>query len=390
MNIHLLLAMASAFTVILLVSLYSFKKIKKSSNISSGRRATPLNKHQNNHPFDQPSNVTENGYFTSKGYEYYESAKALYKMNNLIDALTQIQKAIAHDYKTDYLILMCKIEHKANNLSDAYFTLDKIYANRENDLNKYLTINTDDIDFNLIIEEHKKWIVKSNINRNDTNKNKSKLTISSNQNINIDIERTTFKPTPNKTDSSLTNSEIPLAFHTILKDFISRHYNISNISTKRSKPTYGEQLSSQEWQRKRLSIIEIDKWKCQRCQQYGGISAKDDEKNWIVKINNEIKLMPHARRRLHVHHTYYTIGANAWEYDNSALITLCSECHTNEHETVTIPILNDQGIPLEELNLCPKCNGSGVIDEYHYHKDGICFTCGGEQFVPNDHWSLKR
>jgi hypothetical protein len=70
---------------------------------------------------------------------------------------------------------------------------------------------------------------------------------------------------------------------------------------------YSELLKDPRWQKKRLEILESDNWSCRRCE---------DKSNMLA-----------------VHHLYYKKGANPWEYDNSALITLCDKCHKEGHNT---------------------------------------------------------
>ncbi len=72
-----------------------------------------------------------------------------------------------------------------------------------------------------------------------------------------------------------------------------------------TKKEYNKQLKSKEWASKRLEILERDNYKCIRC----GID------------NN-----------LEIHHLNYIKNRNAWEYDNSDLITLCHRCHTETHK----------------------------------------------------------
>lgn len=68
---------------------------------------------------------------------------------------------------------------------------------------------------------------------------------------------------------------------------------------------YSEILKSNEWKQKRLVILKRDNFKCQHCSQ------KDN---------------------LQVHHKKYIKGKMPWEVPNNYLITLCSNCHTKEHE----------------------------------------------------------
>lgn len=64
--------------------------------------------------------------------------------------------------------------------------------------------------------------------------------------------------------------------------------------------TYLEKLKDPRWQKKRLEIMERDRWRCLDC-------------------NEEDKT-------LHVHHHHYFKG-DPWDTPNSLLSTLCEECH---------------------------------------------------------------
>lgn len=64
---------------------------------------------------------------------------------------------------------------------------------------------------------------------------------------------------------------------------------------------YSELLLDPQWQKKRLEILELDNWRCRHCES--------------------------KKKTLHVHHLYYIKGRKPWEYDNSAFITYCHECH---------------------------------------------------------------
>lgn len=65
--------------------------------------------------------------------------------------------------------------------------------------------------------------------------------------------------------------------------------------------TYAEKLTDPRWQRKRLEIFQRDKFRCRCCG--------------------------HEDRTLCVHHRWYLNGADPWDYDNEALLTLCEDCH---------------------------------------------------------------
>lgn len=65
--------------------------------------------------------------------------------------------------------------------------------------------------------------------------------------------------------------------------------------------TYWEKLKDPRWQKKRLEVLERDKFTC--------ITCGDTEST------------------LHVHHGYYEKGLEPWEYELNTLWTLCEECH---------------------------------------------------------------
>lgn len=72
--------------------------------------------------------------------------------------------------------------------------------------------------------------------------------------------------------------------------------------------TYSEKLRDPRWQKKRLEILERDKWTCQGC------GSKDKE--------------------LQIHHTVYESGKKPWEHNSERLKTLCSDCHSMPTEAV--------------------------------------------------------
>lgn len=67
-----------------------------------------------------------------------------------------------------------------------------------------------------------------------------------------------------------------------------------------TKIPYWQKLQDPRWQKKRLEILERDKFTCLSC---GSITET-----------------------LHVHHTAYDRDREPWEYSQS-LITLCEQCH---------------------------------------------------------------
>lgn len=69
--------------------------------------------------------------------------------------------------------------------------------------------------------------------------------------------------------------------------------------------TYAEKLKDPMWLLRREEILTRDAHVCADCFATESI--------------------------MHVHHLYYEYGNEPWEYPDSALITLCEGCHTEEH-----------------------------------------------------------
>ena len=67
------------------------------------------------------------------------------------------------------------------------------------------------------------------------------------------------------------------------------------------KKNYSELLKDPRWQKKRLEILQRDKFTCRSC-------------------NDDLST-------LHVHHFYYDNELLPWEYKDDDLITLCETCH---------------------------------------------------------------
>lgn len=72
------------------------------------------------------------------------------------------------------------------------------------------------------------------------------------------------------------------------------------------KKTYAERLLDPRWQQLRLRVFERDNWTCRNC------GNKD--------------------RTLNAHHVHYHPYAEGpWDYEPEGIITLCSDCHSDEH-----------------------------------------------------------
>jgi hypothetical protein len=66
--------------------------------------------------------------------------------------------------------------------------------------------------------------------------------------------------------------------------------------------SYQEKLKDPRWQKKRLEILQRDKWTCRFCGE--------------------------KEKTLHVHHLFYFKDRDPWDIDNGFLLTLCEDCHS--------------------------------------------------------------
>ncbi|KYG77160.1 hypothetical protein [Roseivirga echinicomitans] len=83
---------------------------------------------------------------------------------------------------------------------------------------------------------------------------------------------------------------------------------------------------------------------------------------------------------LQVHHECYRQSRMAWEYENEDLLTLCWQCHEDEHKEKKIPVYSTRGDVLGEYTRCNRCFGAGRFPEYNHVQKGICFRCIGKRF----------
>lgn len=149
--------------------------------------------------------------------------------------------------------------------------------------------------------------------------------------------------------------------------------------------TYSEKLQSEEWKSERLRILHRDSYTCQRCKklgytQYFTITPINDEESVTMYGNNVFPIDVN----LHVHHKYYMSGFEPWDYEEDALISLCSECHEEVHKSTSIPVFNGNKEFLKNTTPCSRCGGRGFLPEFHHVQSGICFECLGEGVIIND------
>ncbi len=102
----------------------------------------------------------------------------------------------------------------------------------------------------------------------------------------------------------------------------------------RSK-TYAERLLDPRWQQLRLRVFDRDGWKCHSCK-------KED-------------------KTLHAHHVqYHPFAEGPWDYDIESIITLCSDCHSDEHSD----------LDAAKANLIIALTKKGYVTAYDFD----CFT----------------
>ena len=82
-----------------------------------------------------------------------------------------------------------------------------------------------------------------------------------------------------------------------------------------NKREYRKLLKNINWLNKRKVILDRDHHKCVLCG---------------------------SDFNLNVHHSYYTVGLNPWEYPDESLVTLCESCHLEYHKTHKIPFTKKQ------------------------------------------------
>lgn len=121
---------------------------------------------------------------------------------------------------------------------------------------------------------------------------------------------------------------------------------------------YKEQLKRPRWQKKRLEILNRDKFTCQKCQD--------------------------TETELQIHHLRYDFSKLAWEYENKWLITLCKHCHQTIEELKSatakfneIKIIKTQSL-LGEVNIYTYIGGLIHMRAFDNEKTKFCFILSPE------------
>jgi len=134
------------------------------------------------------------------------------------------------------------------------------------------------------------------------------------------------------------------------------------------KKSYLEKYKDPRWQKKRLEILERDKWSCKRCTRLDA--------------------------PLHVHHRIYISGKDPWDYENNLLVTLCEDCHEYETETRKayendlLKVLREVGFFADDLYsiICGFLNLSSNLNNEHSIQDiskAVELALGDKKLISN-------
>jgi 5-methylcytosine-specific restriction endonuclease McrA len=109
----------------------------------------------------------------------------------------------------------------------------------------------------------------------------------------------------------------------------------------RTNKTYAEKLLDPRWQQLRLRVFARDEWSCRTCHK--------------------------TTETLHAHHVHYhPLAEGPWDYDIDSIITLCANCHSDEHAD----------LESAKANLILALTKKGYVTSYDFD----CFTTLIETF----------
>lgn len=197
------------------------------------------------------------------------------------------------------------------------------------------------------------------------------------------------------------NNRPPLPFE-LLKDTLRKN-GVTYIS-------YEDLLWTEEWLSFRNTIKERDNFTCTRCgiSQFAEMTDEEFEKvkiksgygkyfdlmkgafvdtpsEFCLNLNDNLPSRTKFDKniKLEVHHKYYIWNNLPWEYDITALTTLCDKCHEEEHFKQKEIYVDEKLQSKKELAPCSRCGGRGYIPKFIHVQMGICFNCGGLGGVEN-------
>lgn len=114
---------------------------------------------------------------------------------------------------------------------------------------------------------------------------------------------------------------------------------------------YAQKLKDPRWQKKRLRILERDKYTCQLCKS--------------------------KEKFLHVHHKIYN-DKDPWDIEDGSLITLCSECHeceqldVAEHGKLLLQTLKSKFLSEDLLDLSSAFNDMPIVADRRTQTKILC------------------
>jgi RNase P subunit RPR2 len=147
--------------------------------------------------------------------------------------------------------------------------------------------------------------------------------------------------------------------------------------------SYYEDLLDSRWYAFRHWIIERDNYRCKSdgCKFVSNAQVFQIDRicrgDQNFQLSNLTILIDESNLGLSVHHNYYIEGKRPWEYEPSAVITVCPTCHKKIHDTTKIQIYTNSGLVNTTPVTCNRCGGSGYLPQYSHIENGICFKCWG-------------
>ena len=146
--------------------------------------------------------------------------------------------------------------------------------------------------------------------------------------------------------------------------------------------TYNDLLQCIEWKNRRSEIIERDNNKCRNCGKTKTGKIFSGTKVIYLKLDKEAiengeNVVASEPVHLEVHHKYYVLNREPWNYKNDALLTVCRECHEDIHSKTKIEVYDEKMVTKLEFGVCSRCSGKGNLTEYNHIQGGVCFKCGG-------------
>lgn len=153
-------------------------------------------------------------------------------------------------------------------------------------------------------------------------------------------------------------------------------------------------LETEEWKKKSDEILKRDNFSCKKCKtewnpnrflvnEENGVRLYKIEDYWVNRSDFEVwldKMKNVPKSEIKVYHKYFQSNKLPWNYPDDALVSLCEKCHCKEHKANNTKLFDENMYFLNNLILCQKCNGSGVLHQYAHIDNGDCFNCKGDGY----------